>query len=135
MVLHVRKLYWSDKGWPMASPERYAAVTATAITQSDLVGDWEQIVLNYQTTPGYGNEQLSADYQVATNLKLDAGGTINGDPGMTWTFTSPTLELKMGANATYKVQVDRERDWENKKNTIIFTGFNAAGTAIWGKKL
>lgn len=134
MVLHVRKLYWTADGWPMASPQRYANVTGGAITQADLVGDWEQIVLNYRVVPGYENEQRSPDYQTATNLRLDAAGTINGDPGMTWTYNSPVLELKMGTNTTYKVQVDRERDWEAKKNTIIFTGFNAAGTAIWGKK-
>jgi arabinan endo-1,5-alpha-L-arabinosidase len=52
---------------------------------------------------------------------------------MTWTYTASTLELKMGGQ-TYKTKVDRERDWEAKKNTIVFTGFNAAGTAIWGKK-
>ena len=26
------------------------------------------------------------------------------------------------------------RDWENKKNSIIFTGLNNVGTAVWGKK-
>lgn len=134
MVLHVRKLYWTADGWPSASPQRYAAVTGGAITQADLVGDWEQIVLNYRVVPGYENEQLSPDYQQATNLKLDAAGTINGNPGMTWTYSNGILELKMGTNATYKVQVDRERDWEAKKNTIVFTGFNTAGTTIWGKK-
>lgn len=134
MVLHVRKLYWTADGWPVASPQRYAGVTGAAITQADLVGDWESIVMNYQVVPGYENEQLSPDYQTATTLKLDAGGTINGEAGKTWTFNNGLLELKMGNGANYKVLVDRERDWEAKKNTIIFTGFNEDGTAFWGKK-
>ena len=133
MVLHVRKLLWTADGWPVVSPQRYAGVTGAAITAADLAGDWEQIILNYNVVPGYDREQVSPDYQRATALKLDAGGTINGDPAMTWTYTASTLELKMGGQ-TYKTKVDRERDWEAKKNTIVFTGFNAAGTAIWGKK-
>lgn len=134
MVLHVRKLYFNKDGWPTASPERYAAVTGAAITAADLAGDWEQVVLNYQVVPGYGAEQVDPNYQTAVNLKLDANGTINGNANMTWTYANSELMLNMGASATYKVYVDRERDWENKKNTIIFTGLNAAGTAIWGKK-
>jgi arabinan endo-1,5-alpha-L-arabinosidase len=134
MVLHVRKLYFNQEGWPEASPERYAGVTGAAITQADLAGAWEQIVLGYQVVPGYEAEQLSPDYQTATELTLDAAGTINGDAGMTWTYSNGELALNMGPNNTYKATVDRERDWENKKNTIVFTGFNAAGTAIWGKK-
>ena len=35
---------------------------------------------------------------------------------------------------TDKVYVQKGRDWENKKNTIIFTGLNNQGTAVWGKK-
>lgn len=133
MVLHVRKLYFNKDGWPEASPERYAALSDTAITGADLVGNWEQIVLNYQVVPGYETEQVDPNYQTAAALKLDAGGTINGDASMTWTYNNSELELKMGST-TYNVHVDRERDWENKKNTIIFTGFDAAGRAIWGKK-
>ena len=134
MVLHVRKLYWTADGWPVVSPQRYANLTGAAISQAELAGEWEQIVLIYRVVPGYEAEQLSPDYQTATSLTLDAGGTINGDAAKTWTFSNSTLELKMGSGAHYKVQVDRERDWEKKKNTLIFTGFNEAGTAIWGKK-
>lgn len=134
MVLHVRKLYFNGDGWPGASPERYANVTGAAITQADLVGNWEQIILNYGVVPGYENEQASPDYQTATNLTLDAGGTINGDVSTTWTYSNSELTLNMGTAGVSKVHIDRERDWENKKNTIIFTGFNAGGTAIWGKK-
>jgi arabinan endo-1,5-alpha-L-arabinosidase len=34
-----------------------------------------------------------------------------------------------------KLYVSRERDWENKKiSTLVFTGLNNEGTAVWGKK-
>jgi hypothetical protein len=63
MDLHVRKLFWTADGWPVASPERYAWEGDSAIAQPSLVGDWE-----------------------------------------------------------------------NKKSTIIFTGLNKDGMAVWGKK-
>jgi arabinan endo-1,5-alpha-L-arabinosidase len=136
MVLHVRKIFWTPDGWPIVSPERYAAVPATAITAAELAGNWEQIVLNYRVVPGYQNEQTNPDYQIATVIKLDAGGTINGDASNQWTYTAPWMELKWNNNARIeKVRVDRERDWENKNNTIIFTGLDNTGKAIWGKKI
>jgi arabinan endo-1,5-alpha-L-arabinosidase len=33
-----------------------------------------------------------------------------------------------------KLHVSRERDWEKKDTTIVITGLNQQGTAIWGKK-
>jgi arabinan endo-1,5-alpha-L-arabinosidase len=47
MMGHVRKILWTDDGWPVVLPERYANVPQTIITDSDLVGTWEHITLNY----------------------------------------------------------------------------------------
>jgi arabinan endo-1,5-alpha-L-arabinosidase len=136
MDLHVRKIFWTTDGWPVVSPERYANVAQSAIVQSELAGDWEQIVLGYKVVPGYSAEQVSADLQVATTITLNADGKINGSAANAWTYAAPWLELKWN-NGTYtdKVYVSRERDWENKKSTtLVFTGLNNLGTAIWGKK-
>jgi arabinan endo-1,5-alpha-L-arabinosidase len=136
MVMHVRKIFWMPDGWPVVSPERYANVEQTAIAATDLSGQWEQIVLGYQVVPGYANEQISANMQEAVTITLNADGKINGDANNTWTYSAPWLELKWGGGAFIdKVHVSRERDWENKKtSTIVFTGLNNQGTAIWGKK-
>ncbi|MEI9808668.1 MAG: hypothetical protein WDO16_12860 [Bacteroidota bacterium] len=48
MNLHVRKLFWTADGWPVASPERYAWEKDSLISQPDVVGEWEQIVLGYK---------------------------------------------------------------------------------------
>ncbi len=134
MILHSRKLYWTKDGWPVASPERYAGEFTTAITSNDLVGDWEQIILGYKIVPGYDKEQNQPDFQYAINLTLNASGAINGDAANKWTYIAPWLELKWSNGFTDQVYVDRGRDWENKKETIIFTGLNNKGTSIWGKK-
>lgn len=135
MVLHVRKLYWTEDEWPVASPERYAGLEQTAVAQNELTGNWERIVLNYQVVPGYANEQISPDFQDAVDMTLNADGTINGDQNNTWSYHAPWLEMNWNGTTVDKVYVERGRDWENKiERTIIFTGLNNEGTAIWGKQ-
>ncbi len=134
MNLHVRKLFWTTDGWPVASPERYAWEKDSLISQADIIGDWEQIILGYNVVPGYGTEQASPDFQNAINLTIAANGTLNGSAASTWTYAAPWLQLKWANGFTDKVFVQKGRDWENKKNTLIFSGLNNQGTAIWGKK-
>lgn len=134
MNMHVRKLFWTTDGWPVASPERYAWEKDSTIAKSDLTGDWEQIVLGYRIVPGYAAEQNIPDFQEAVTIGLSANGTINNNASNTWTYTAPWLELKWSNGYTDKVFVQHGRDWENRKSTIIFTGLNNDGTAIWGKK-
>lgn len=134
MNMHVRKLFWTTDGWPVASPERYAWEKDSLISQADVAGEWEQIILGYNIVPGYATEQASPDFQNSINLTISANGTLNGNSANTWTYTAPWLQLKWANGFTDKVYVQKGRDWENKKNTIIFTGLNNQGTAIWGKK-
>jgi arabinan endo-1,5-alpha-L-arabinosidase len=135
MDLHVRKMSWTQDGWPVVSPERYANVSQTAIAAADLAGTWERIQLDYQVVPGYSAEQVSPDMQVASNITIDAGGTISGTLTGTWTYTAPWLQIKWSDGNTDNVKVERERDWENKiSSTLVFAGLNNKGTAVWGKK-
>ena len=134
MNMHVRKLFWTADGWPVASPERYAWEKDSLISQADIVGDWEQIVLGYTVVPGYSVEQTSPDFQNSVSLTIAANGTLNGNGANTWTYTAPWLQLNWANGFTDKVFVQKGRDWENKKNTIIFSGLNNQGTAVWGKK-
>jgi len=136
MDLHVRKMFWTADGWPMVSPERYANVANTAITPTEMAGDYEQIVQGYTTVPGYGNEQTNPNYNDAFVTTLNANGRINGDANNTWTYNAPSLELRWaGGLFVDKFIVSRERDWENKiKSTIVATGLNGGGLSIWLKK-
>jgi arabinan endo-1,5-alpha-L-arabinosidase len=134
MNMHVRKLFWTTDGWPVASPERYAWEKDSLISQPDIIGEWEQIVFGYTVVPGYSAEQTSPDFQNAVNLTIAANGTLNGNGANTWTYAAPWLQLNWANGFTDKVFVQKGRDWENKKNTIIFSGLNNQGTAIWGKK-
>ncbi|MCX2680466.1 arabinan endo-1,5-alpha-L-arabinosidase [Galbibacter sp. EGI 63066] len=136
MVLHVRKMHWTKDGWPIVSPERYAGVEQTDITNEDLIGNYEQIILGYNVVPGYDNEQTSPDFQTAINLELNADGSINGNSDNNWTYNAPWLTLAWANGFTDKLHVERGRDWENQvESTILLSGLNNDGTAIWGKKI
>lgn len=136
MVMHVRKIFWTPEGWPIVSPQRYANVPNTAVAQSEIAGDYEQIVQGYATVPGFDKEQTDPQYNVAFNTTLNADGKINGDPNNTWAYNAPWLELRWaGGLFIDKLHVSRERDWERKKtSTLVMTGLNGGGLSIWMKK-
>lgn len=136
MVLHNRKLHWTTDGWPIASPERFAGVEQTTVTEGELVGNYEQIILGYNVVPGFASTQTSPDFQTAINLTINADGTLNNNEG-NWTYDGDSwLTLSWSNGYTDVVHVDRGRDWENKvESTILFSGLNNDGTAIWAKKI
>lgn len=135
MNLHVRKIFWLPNGWPVVSPERYAATEQTPVNQSDIVGNWERILFGYHVVPGYADEQLSPDLQESVPFLLAADGTFNGDSNNQWTFNAPLLELHWANGQTDQVLVERGRDWENKKPCLVFSGLNNLGATVWGKKV
>lgn len=136
MDLHVRKMFWTEDGWPIVSPERYAGVAQTAIANADLTGSYEQIILGYNVVPGYAEEQTNADFQTSVSLVLDAAGTINGNTNNHWTYSAPWVTLTWSNGYTDKLYVERGRDWENKvESTLLLSGLNNDGTAVWGKKI
>lgn len=123
MMGHVRKILWTADGWPVVSPERYANVPQLPITDSDLVGTWENITLNYVA----GVQQTSITLTLLQNYT--ATGALSG----TWSYNSNTNTLTIGSQ---KLKVQRELDWEASPRvpTIVYAGINASGRSLWGKK-
>jgi len=124
MMGHVRSIGWTEDGWPVVMPERYAAVPETAIAESDLAGTWENITMNYQ----YQTQQTSASLILTTDKK--ATGAITG----TWSYDASKKVLTIG---TIKLIVQRGLNWEvtPRVTTIIYSGLTTNGKPIWGKKV
>lgn len=132
MMGHVRRIVWCpaspsepDNLWPIALPERYAAVPDYGtITKDSLVGTWEHINLKYS----YGQQDG------ATALTLNANGTMSGALSGNWSYDSTKKQLTLG---DVVVCVEREVDWEATPRRVTFV---YAGTAknlnatYWGKK-
>lgn len=135
MILHTRKLHWTEDGWPVVSPERYAWEPNITVNEQELLGSWERILFDYTIVPGYDKEQTDPDFQISKLLKINADKTIDSDKNSTWSYTAPWLTLKWSNGSIEKVFVQQGRDWENKKETLVFTGLNAVGKTVWGKKI
>lgn len=123
MMGHIRSVKWTEDGWPVVMPERYAAVPQTVIAESDLIGTWENIFLNYK----YQTQQTSAALTLSADKK--ASGAISGN----WSYDATKKILTVGA---YKLILQRELDWEANPRipTIVYAGLTESGISIWGKK-
>lgn len=136
MTMHIRKMFWTKDGWPVVSPQRYGKLAQSPVAEEDLTGTWEYIEHGYDVVPGYAEEQTNPGFQIAERITLGADGTINGSQENQWSFNAPWLTLSWdNGEAVDEVYVEWGRDWENQvPKTLIFTGLNQEGTAVWGKK-
>lgn len=132
MLGGVRSIIWTEDGWPLVSPERYAGVEQTAITENELVGEWENIMLRYsfQKVDKATSLTLNADHKVAADeTTLD---------GLTWSFDAAKNILTVG---TMKLYLRRDLNWEtekpaDRKPTIVYAGLSSdKKTTLWGKKV
>ncbi|MDR2804075.1 MAG: arabinan endo-1,5-alpha-L-arabinosidase [Dysgonamonadaceae bacterium] len=123
MMGHVRKIRWTDDGWPVVMPERYAAVPDVSIQEDELTGTWEHITLKY----AIGKQQTSQTLTLAGNHT--ATGALSG----AWSWDSGNKILTIG---NQKLYVEREADWEAspRHHTLIYAGLNSSGESLWGKQ-
>lgn len=124
MMVQVRSIQWTEDGWPVVMPERYAVVPKSTITEQSLVGNWEQITLQYQ----YQVIQRSA------SVVLTADKKVSGSVSVVWSFDDTKSLLTINGN---KYIVTDAWDWEvsTRKVTLTYAGLTPAGVSIWAKKL
>lgn len=132
MMGHVRKIVWCpasasepDNLWPIALPQRYAAVPDYGtITRDSLIGKWEHIKLEYKY----------AQQNTASSLTLNADGTMSGALTGDWSYDEEKKQLTLG---NVIVCVEREVDWEATPRhvTFVYAGTEKSLNAtFWGKK-
>ncbi len=124
MMGHVRSIRWTESGWPVVMPERYGAVPQVAITEDELVGNWEHIDLSYS----YGKQKESSTMTLAADHTITAGSWKGG----TWSYNADKQILT--ANGV-ELCLQRENDWEAspRTHTIVYAGYTNSKT-YWGKK-
>lgn len=124
MMGQVRAIQWTEDGWPVVMPERYAGVPKTTITEQSLVGNWEQISMQYQ----YQTIQRS------TGVILTADKKVSGSVTGNWSYDSTKRILTINGN---KFNISDAWDWEAypRKVTLTWSGLTSAGLPVWGKKV
>ena len=144
MVLHTREVFFNAEGWPVVSPERYAATPERHFTKEDLIGEWEIIHLNEplherqleagQILWGEGelvDEEWNHSFQISLAESGEAGA--NGK----WDFLTEKQSLLLNLNGSEECElfVFAGQDWENERETILFTGLDKRGRSFWGKRI
>lgn len=144
MVLHVRELFFTPDGWPVASPQRFAGDENRKITKRSIPGTWEVVRL---TEPTY-ERQLEAgqilwgegelneeEWNNSFLVHFEKGGTV-GDKG-SWSFNEKeqALELRINNETISYLHTFAGQDWENQTQTLLFTGLDSSGRAVWGKRV
>ena len=106
MLGHVRSIRWTKDGWPLVMPERYGAVPQVAITEEELIGNWEHIDLSYS----YGVQKESATMTLAADHTITEGTWKGG----TWSYDAEQQILTANGIDLY---LQREVDWEASPRT------------------
>ena len=145
MVMHVRELFFTPDGWPVASPERYAGTAPRKFSTQDLAGTWE-IVRVHEPTADRGLEAgqvlwgegnlFDGECNKSITVAVNNDGTI-GDGPDSWTFdeNGQLLKLSVGDETIENLMVHAGHDWELEQNTILFTGLDSNGRSVWGKRV
>lgn len=136
MMGHIRSIRWTEDGWPVVMPERYGAVPKVAITQSELVGEWE--LIQFKPTPENSTLNDNAEQYGSVVITLQEEGTVVSNAwgeGTMWSFDADNNVLSIGDN---KIYIQREVDWEKSPRglTIVGGGYENGGKITnWMKKI
>lgn len=124
-TMQVRKMYWTESGWPVLSPEPYTGEIGQEIPEEALIGFYERINLQ---------KSLPQGIQTAVPMKLAAGGyyescSIQG----TWSYADGKLKIQYGPHEE-EAFVRAVWDVERGEKTIAISGLSKKGVPFWAKK-
>ncbi len=124
MMGHVKQIHWTEDGWPVIAPERYAGVPKTTIKEEDVTGTWEQITMQYQYKV----------IQQAATLKLTSDKKVSGSVTGTWSLDTTKGILTINYD---KYNLANAWNWESspRKVTITYSGLTSTGRPVWAKKI
>ncbi|MFD1848601.1 arabinan endo-1,5-alpha-L-arabinosidase [Oceanobacillus bengalensis] len=119
--LHIRKVVWTNDGWPLVSPERYAGEEEVPIQRNEISGYWEYICMDKDN-----NDQIESQLiQVSDgkNNQLEAWKQLSNNRFI--------LSLK---DKEIEGIVMPGWDWEEWHQTLVFMGKDKHGDVILAKK-
>lgn len=114
--LHIRKIVWTNDGWPLVSPERFTGEEELPIEKAEVLGDWQLILMDKDN-----NIQVHSK-----NVQLDTDNISKlGENEFQLTVFDDHIE---GV-------VMPSWDWEKWCETLVFMGKNKLGEVFVGKKV
>ncbi|MCU4174292.1 family 43 glycosylhydrolase [Carboxylicivirga sp. N1Y90] len=143
LQMHVREVKWLSNGWPVLSPERYNALDdQSEINKAELAGSWEIIelkdILDKKLRAPGGWQYKPTAFNVSKEAIFDADGEVQGREiaGIkSFEYIDGVLTLLDDENKPIECAIFRGCDWEQERETILFSGILPNGHGIWGKKV
>jgi arabinan endo-1,5-alpha-L-arabinosidase len=126
-TMHIYKMFWTPDGWPVISPQCYAGEKTQPVGRDLLVGRYERIKLTPMIPQGVLNS-------VPMTLTADSRFECCSVRGR-WEYIDGTTITISYANVTETLKVSPAWDWQLDCPTIIITGKDQFGVAVWGKKI
>ena len=125
-TLQVRKLYWTEGGWPMVSAQPYSGEIEQEIPKEELYGFYERIDFVPALPQGISTS-------VPMKLQKDHYYECCSVQG-TWRYDAPdSLMLTYGPHRAF-CHVTAAWDREQDKRALILTGMTSDGVTFWAKK-
>lgn len=126
-TMHIRKLLWSNDGWPLLNPQIYSGEKVMPVSPSDLIGKYERIKLTPTIPQGI---QTAVTMELTKDFNLMLADSIKG----TWQMDDEfTLSLSYGKSLE-KFKIIPAWDYELWRPTLAITGKDENHICIWGKK-
>ena len=138
--LNVRRMLFTEEGFAVVSPEWYAGedvneaknVTAQNVYQ-DIEGQeasWEFLTMRSDNVANY-TQYHSKTYQLTQNQEvINEHSTSVGS----WNLVNDNMTIDFG-EFTAKGKLFLGWDWENWKQTVLFSGISDKGETVWGKQV
>lgn len=143
MVLHVRQLFFTPDGWPVASPQRYAKGNGEVVSEKKIAGEWEMIrirepVYERELEAGqilWGEGELhEKEWNKSFHINLNSDGSTSNNGSWSFEGQNQTLTLTIGEENIRNLYLFFGQDWENQTQTLLFTGIDDKGRSVWGKR-
>ena len=126
--MNIRKIFWSDDGWPLISPERYSGEIEQEIEEYYISGEWEFIILYRDLNRVIDSKLVSLNHN--KSITLDYEGN--------WDYYNKDnikINIKLESKEeSFKGKISVAWDWELNKETLVITAMNNEGLTLWGKK-
>lgn len=124
-TMQVRKIYWTEDGWPVVAAQPYTGEIPQEIPQEVLLGTYERITLV---------SSLPQGIQTAVPMKLGENGyyescSIQGS----WEYADGKLTIQYGPHKE-EAFVSAVWDVERDKPTIAICGLSNRGVPFWAKR-
>lgn len=127
-TMHIRRILWSNDGWPLASPLLYAGEKVQSITNELLCRTYQRITLSPGIPQGICH---SIPMELTPDNKLIISGCIHGH----WHITGKnTIEISYGKTVE-ELAVIPGWDYELWQPSLALTGKNKDNICVWAKSI